>query len=732
MPRRQARPPVVTPSLPDLRWLCKRELWGGLLGMLSLLSALALVSIIRGGLGVALVGLVRGLFGWGAYPMVALSLATAAWLVGYQRLADRFLVRPSQALGLEILVLACLGLLHVASPTYQGYLLAQRGGGGGFVGWTLVLLLDGLLGRVLGALVLATGAIGGAILILDLPWALLRGMAERSLTAWREQPSRAPLAVAPDVERSARVAPEEPLQSKPPATPLKRLPGPPAETPTRRRRSRSARLPSLDLLAPASPRPSDDAEARYQAQVIEETLAQFGVPARVVDVQRGPTVTQFGVEPGFMERRRADGTTIRRKVRVSRIATLSNDLALALAAPSLRIEAPVPGRPLVGIEVPNSKTTLVNLRSVMESDAYQRIRSSLRVCLGEGVAGRPVAADLASMPHLLIAGATGSGKSVCINALVACLLLENSPEALQLILVDPKRVELTSFNGVPHLVAPVVVEVEEIVRALRWLCQEMDLRYKLFAKLRVRHIEGHNAAVQRRRGQRLPYIVVLIDELADLMMVAPDEVERYICRLAQMGRATGIHLVVATQRPSVDVLTGLIKANFPARIAFAVSTQVDSRVILDCAGAEQLLGRGDMLYMAPEANRLLRLQGCFVSDAELAAIANYWREAVAEEAEEEVEEGEAGTPWDGLPGFGSEDDTLLNEALELIREQERASTSFLQRRLHIGYSRAARLMEQLEAQGVVGPDLGGGRSREVLIAAEAGETPDENGGEEEL
>jgi len=730
MPRQQATPTVVHRSPPDLRWLRKREVWGAVLGLFSLLSALALLSVIRGALGTGLVRFLRGLFGWGAYPVVAMTLAAAAWLLARERLAARISVRASRALGAELFLLACLGLLHLPFATLEGYLLAERGGGGGgYVGWTLVYLLSRIFGRLLGGLLLAVVAVAGSALAFDVSWSLLRDLGDHLVAALdrRLAPPAPPPAEGPRVERPAPALPVQQPKIRPAVTSPGRAastpPASPAPAATARRRARSLRLPSLDLLSPASPLAEDDAETRYQAQVIEETLAHFGVPAVVADVQRGPAVTQFGLEPGFIERKAANGTTLRRKVRVNRIVALSNDLALALAlaVPSLRIEAPLPGRPLVGIEVPNRKPSMVNLRSVMESDVFQRIRSPLRLALGQGVSGRPAAADLASMPHLLIAGATGSGKSVCINALIACLLLENPPEALQLVLVDPKRVELTSFDGVPHLIGRVIVDVEQTVAALRWLCQEMEQRYRLFAGLKVRHIEGHNAAVGRRKGQRLPFVVVFIDELADLMMVAPEEVERSVCRLAQMGRATGIHLVVATQRPSVDVLTGLIKANFPARIAFALTTQVDSRVILDCAGAEQLLGRGDMLFMSPDANRLLRLQGCFVSDAELAAVTGYWREAVEDGGDQE----DTSPPWDSISAEDSEEDPLLSQALELIGRQSQTSTSFLQRRLRIGYSRAARLMEQLEAQGVVGPDPGGGRRRQLFVSTVDEGVPDQ-------
>jgi S-DNA-T family DNA segregation ATPase FtsK/SpoIIIE len=432
----------------------------------------------------------------------------------------------------------------------------------------------------------------------------------------------------------------------------------------------------------------------------------------VVDVNEGPTITQFALEPGFVERRGPDGQMKRRKVRVSRITALANDLALALSASPIRIEAPVPGRPYVGLEVPNPEVSLVNLREVMESEAFQSLDTPLKLALGKGTSGEPVVADLATMPHLLIAGATGSGKSVCINATVACLLFNNRPEDLKLILVDPKRVELTNFNGISHLLAPVIVEVEEVVGALKWVTQEMDRRFKIFSGLHVRDIEAYKALPASRQQEHLPYIIIIIDELADLMMIAPDEVERLICRIAQMARATGIHLIIATQRPSVDVVTGLIKANFPSRISFAVTSQVDSRVILDTPGAEKLLGRGDMLYMASDSSQLVRLQGSYVSTKELNKLVRFWKRATIYD----LEEAEGPAPWEGMElKAESERDDLLEQAIELVCQHEWASTSFLQRRLRIGYPRAARLMDQLEELGVVGPAEGGGRSRPVLV-----------------
>jgi len=435
------------------------------------------------------------------------------------------------------------------------------------------------------------------------------------------------------------------------------------------------------------------------------------VPARVVEVNQGPAVTQFGLDPGYVERRTTGGQVERQRVRVNRIASLADDLALALAASPIRIEAPVPGRPVIGLEVPNDSVALVSLRGVMESPAFQHIDSGLTIALGADVSGHAVAVDLALMPHLLIAGATGSGKSVCINAIVCCLLFNNTPRELRMLMVDPKMVELTAYNGIPHLLAPVVVDVEQVVNALAWITRQMDERYKRFNQAGVRNLEEFNRQMRRSAEEEtLPVLVVLIDELADLMMMAPDEVERHICRVAQMGRATGIHLVIATQRPSVDVVTGLIKANFPARISFAVSSQVDSRVILDQVGAESLLGRGDMLFVAPQQAGSIRLQGCFVSDHEIERLTEYWKGQAGGE-----EQPHLFPPWAGLEAQGHTD-SLLEEAIRLIRGRERISTSFLQRQLRLGFPRAARLMEQMEEQGLVGPDEGAGRGRQVLIS----------------
>ena len=471
-------------------------------------------------------------------------------------------------------------------------------------------------------------------------------------------------------------------------------------------------LPPIDILDKPVEVQLDKEDIDNRARLIEEALASYGVEARVVQVNMGPTVTQFGVEPGWdrkykeIKDRGRNGSYEKRieevsrtRVRVERITSLASDLALALASPSIRIEAPVPGKPVIGIEVPNTVFGSVALRSVIETAAFQKIkaRSKLAVTLGKGAGGEAVAADLTRMPHLLIAGATGSGKTVCLNSIICCLLLHNSPDDVQFIMIDPKRVELVTFNSIPHLLAPVVVDADKAVKALRWLNLEMDNRYRQFAQAGARNIEGYNK--ERAPGEQLPYLVLIIDELADLMMTAFDEVEHTLCRLAQLARATGIHLVVATQRPSVDVVTGLIKANFPTRISFAVTSQVDSRTILDLIGAEKLLGRGDMLYMPTETGKPKRLQGNLVSDAEIERLVYFWGNQRQLEVGHVDFDEVAERPSSGR--LAAAPDPLLEEAKHLAQEHKHVSASFLQRRLRIGYPRAARLIEALEQAGLM-------------------------------
>lgn len=481
-------------------------------------------------------------------------------------------------------------------------------------------------------------------------------------------------------------------------------------------------LPEVSLLteAPAEARePGIDQEKT--SGLIESTLREYGIEVKVEEVKVGPVVTMFGLVPGWVRRARQSRSKAeenndedRTRVRVDSIVARERDLALALAAPSLRIEAPIPGASLVGIEVPNPRPASVTLRGVMETDAYKDLleKSKLALGLGLGSGGEVAVADLARMPHLLIAGSTGSGKSVCMNTVISCMIMQNSPWETRLLLIDPKRVELTPYNGIPHLITPVVVEPEVAVNSLKGMVQEMLARYKLLEEAGARNIASYNRDLPPE--EKMPFIVVAVDELADLMMAAPHDIEHSIIRLAQLGRATGIHMIVATQRPSVNVVTGLIKANFPGRISFAVASQVDSRTILDSAGAEKLLGRGDMLFLPPDMPKPVRIQGAFLSDKEIDQLVAHWKDIQGPLPPEIVLESQDEPSDSSGPFDGDHGDDLLQKAWELATSHNRLSTSLLQRRLRIGYPRAARLMDLLEEEGVIGPGEPG-KSRDVLV-----------------
>ncbi|MCG0278340.1 MAG: DNA translocase FtsK [Thermanaeromonas sp.] len=518
---------------------------------------------------------------------------------------------------------------------------------------------------------------------------------------------------APPPAPVSAIVKDEPVQVKVyPETPV-----PPLEEEGRRRRRSRVALPAVQdsseeeildnyVLPPLSllhkpakiknPRLEKDIGERIK--ILEDTLESFGVKVKVTQVSCGPTVTRYEVQP-------APG------IKVSRIVSLADDIALSLAAPQVRIEAPIPGKAAIGIEVPNKEVAIVHLREVLETPTFTEATSKLTIALGKDIAGNPVIADLAKMPHLLIAGATGSGKSVCLNALICSMLFKAKPHELKFLMIDPKMVELTQYNGIPHLIAPVVSHPKKAATALHWMVNEMEKRYELFASAGVKDINRYNRWIQKENIDRetLPFVVVVIDELADLMMVAPADVEDAICRLAQMARAAGIHLVIATQRPSVDVITGLIKANISARIAFAVSSQIDSRTILDMAGAEKLLGRGDMLFLPTGAAKPIRVQGAYVSDREVEDLVTYIKQQGRPEyninflKEEDT-------------GFnnGEGEDELLPAAVRVVLETGQASISMLQRRLRVGYARAARLMDMMEARGFVGgPE--GTKPRAILI-----------------
>lgn len=672
---------------------------------------------------------VTQLFGWGSLVMAILTGVCGALLLR-RSFEPSLSVRWQQGVGVALLLAVFLGALHLIAGAGQSALkAAELGQGGGRIGYLISQSLISAIG-VAGAVIVLIGlAALGTIISLDIT---LKEIQDAFRTARRRAIDYYHLYLRPLPPVSTPQRDQGPVATRPasppaepgeageprPVPPVRSAPaGPSAGSPTERPQWR---LPSLDLLEASVEQELSQVDIRRRVKIIEDTLQSFNISARVVEVNQGPTVTQFGVQP-------APGVT------VNRIVARANDLALALAASPIRIEAPVPGKSVVGIEVPNAVTALVGLRGVIETTAFQRVkaRSKLAIALGQDVSGSAVCADLGKMPHLLIAGATGSGKTVCLNSIIACFLFNATPDEIKLLMVDPKMVELVGFNGIPHLIAPVVTDVSKVVNVLKWSTREMERRYKIFAASGARNIDAYNRLPPLKRGRDpLPYIVVIIDELADVMMMAPEETERLICRLAQMARATGIHLLIATQRPSVDVITGLIKANFPARISFAVTSQVDSRVVLDMAGAEKLLGRGDMLYMASDSAKTVRLQGTWVSDQELEQIVAFWKDqavgmapalADVEAGGDALLSGKAGesplmqplAPWSDEPE-GEEEDELLPQAIEVVREAGRASASLLQRKLRIGYARAGRLIDLMEEQGIIGGPAEGGRAREVL------------------
>jgi S-DNA-T family DNA segregation ATPase FtsK/SpoIIIE len=542
----------------------------------------------------------------------------------------------------------------------------------------------------------------------------------------RMQPEPEPAPVAPAARTSSRRAtttaaaepsmptPEPtirvPVRQGPQAAPAQ-LPVSPIPAPSRALRGEPMPLPPIEQLPYYETHKPNEEDLAAKARLIQEKLASFRVQAWVREINTGPAVTQFALEPG-------EG------VKVRRITELQNDLALALAAPSLRIEAPVPGFARVGIEVPNAQIMTVGLRETLESSAFRKGKQKLPIPLGLDVNGKYIVGDLTKMPHLLIAGATGAGKSVCINGIISTFLLTRRPDEVKLLMIDPKMVELSGYNGVPHLQAPVVTEMPKVVPTLRLVLREMERRYAMFSQLGVRNLDGYRLKTADEPGaERLPYLVVIIDELADLMMTTPVEVESLLQRLTQMARATGIHLIIATQRPSVDVLTGIIKANVPARIAFMVSSGTDSRVILDVPGAERLLGKGDMLFLPPDAAKPQRIQGAFVADEDVPRLVEHWQRVVPvpEYAEEWINLPTASED-SGAGGSGDldEEDPLWDQAIEIVRKQGTASASMLQRRLRIGYNRAARMIQEMEDQGIIGP-ADGIRGRTVFLTDESAE-----------
>jgi DNA segregation ATPase FtsK/SpoIIIE, S-DNA-T family len=694
----------------------------------ALLTLFGIFGLSKGTLLGKWVDLLHRWIGWGHLLVVLLS--AAGGILAFRRSLRPFKIHWGRVIAMELAAFLTLALLSAVN----GNSLAEGSMLGGQVGWGLSMLFARYLGPIWGGSIifilwlLMVVTAFGLWHVLEI-WLLQQAGVENASelvkarvagsTVSPDEPVVSPLSSDEPAGMSVKSPAKKTAQKLPPEFRKSFKVSDRQDSRPAAPQPRSDRLPPLNvLLGEQSVRP-DERNINQTAGLIEKSLSEFGIPAKVVGFRIGPTVTQFAVQPGFIKKGTEEDAQ-QMKVRVAQIASLQKDLALALSAERLRIEAPVPGRAYVGIEVPNTRSALVRLRPLLETDSFYKVGSPLTVALGRDVSGAPLVADLARMPHLLIAGTTGSGKSVCIAALATCLAMNNAPEDLRMVMIDSKMVELIRFNGLAHLYGKVETDVTRILGVLRWVVVEMEHRYKLLEAAKARDIDAYNRRLQRRKeAATLPRIVVLIDEMADLMMSAPDQTEHNLVRLAQMARATGIHLVVATQRPSTDVVTGLIKANFPARLAFAVASGVDSRVILDLPGAETLLGRGDMLFLNPEVGNPIRAQGIMVSDQEIERVIAHWQKMTPEK--------DSKPPWETmLLEAESEDgdEVLVEQAITLLKKEQRASASMLQRRLRIGYPRAARLLDQLEEMGVVGPSMGGGRDREVLLE------PDEENGEE--
>ena len=656
--------------------------------------------------------------GWVAYPLLTIVACIGIALATRQiKLPIPITITPKQWLGTVLLLIMLMPLTHIMLDTSLAG--SQLGEGGGRLGFALAQPLVYFFGAIASYLFYGTIAIYGVTLILHYTWhdflhhmrlfaewlrewALQISPADTKHTIAAQQKSApAKQKQRPVIDRKKMEDLRAQMQLNPPVVVAKKE----EEKPKKRKHNgkRDPLLPPLSLLPTAKVETMSPEELAEKREILQTTLKDFGITADVLeDSLVGPAITQFAVVPKL--------------VRVSKIAGLSKDLALALQAPRIRIQAPVPGHGYVGIEVPNGRISTVKLGNVIKSPVFQRVKGGTGIALGLDVSGSAVVSDVTKLPHMLVAGQTGSGKSVFVNSVIASLVFNNTPDDVKLIMIDPKKVELIRFNKLPHLIGKVEVEGERAVGVLQWLTGEMDDRYRKLSEIGARNIKGYNEKIQKHKNvKKMPYIVAFIDELADLMVQFGNEVEKYLCRLAQMARAVGIHLVVATQRPSTDVLTGLIKANFPTRVSFAVASGTDSRVILDSVGAEALLGRGDMLFLSADASTPQRIQGCFVSDEEIDAIVNHWQEALPKYKR-------GGTPWATLidkQAYVSEADDLLERALELAQKYDSVSSSMLQRRLRIGYPRAAKLMKKLYEMGMVEDPQSGGRTRKSLVDRES-------------
>jgi DNA segregation ATPase FtsK/SpoIIIE, S-DNA-T family len=698
-----------------------RDLLGILLLALALILLLGFFGITSGVMVSAITRFLTISIGWGRFLLVIVLIVIALQVIRWRKdSANRSSL--GKLLAIEFAFFLLLGMFSLLKA---GGANAARSGldPGGVIGWGIAEFFRLIFGPTFGFVILLA-LFSVCLIVAFRVFSHIENFVRMQLSGTTakaeetDEPALATAAIVTEPDEKSPVDRQQPKKSVwlPPEF-RKTFDSPTlADEKPESTQDRSPELPPLSLLQKGSIHKPDTRSINMSAGLIEKTLDEFGIPAKVVGYRTGPTVTQFAVEPGYIDKSDDE----RHKIRVSQISSLQRDLALALSAERLRIEAPVPGKSYVGIEIPNANSAEVQLRPLLESEAFFRVNSPLALALGRDVSGRPVVTDLASMPHLLIAGTTGSGKSVCITALTTSLVMNNTPEDLKLAMIDPKRVELMRFNGLPHLMGNVETEIERILGVLRWATTEMDFRYKMLEKAHARNIDSYNMKMERQGKKKLPKIVILIDELADLMISAPDQTEHAIIRLAQKARAIGIHLILATQRPSTDVVTGLIKANFPTRISFTVASSIDSRVILDTNGAETLLGKGDMLFLHPEIGLPMRAQGVIVLDKELGKIIKWWKkqEEETDGTSQSRYDDSAEPPWEervGAEEEEDEDEALIEEAISLIKAEGHASASYFQRQLHVGYPRAARLVDQLEEMGVIGPSQGGGREREILI-----------------
>jgi len=695
----------------------KKNIIALILFLIGVVSTLSLFHM-AGNFGEALRPKLFSLFGWGTF-FFPILLAVVALM---RLLPSKFHFSVSRYIGFFLFVVFGHGLLHLVAPAEKGLELIDRGQGGGYLGWLASYWIRTGIGDI------AAGFLLGVLFFVGLMMATNKNLNDivnwfRSFQSEEDEEETD----GEEEEPEQDLEPEKPQEEHGHALPVfstrlldsvkltgKRTVDLREEAPKVKTVLPAYERPPLALLSDVTTRPASGDVKKSQV-VIQKTLETFGIPVAMGEVNVGPTVTQYTLKP-------EEG------VKIAKITALHNDLALALSAHPVRIEAPIPGKSLVGIEVPNKAVSVVRLREMLQSKDFQRSDYALPFAVGKDVTGQCIVTDLAKMPHLLVAGATGSGKSVMINDIITSLIYKNGPAMLKMLMVDPKRVELALYNGIPHLLSPVITEPEKAIHSLRWAVGEMERRYRVLAEVKKKDITSYNSG---KRGEEImPYVVIVIDELAEIMVKYGREVESAIVRLAQMARAVGMHLVVSTQRPSVDVITGLIKANITSRIAFNVASAIDSRTILDTSGAEKLLGNGDMLFLRGDISKPRRLQAAYISEDEVKRVTEFLTSNGTPEydlsitAPQQSPNGFGG----GLDGEGDVDDTLMNEAIKVVRESKRASTSLLQRRLRIGYSRAARIIDMLEQRGIVGPGQGS-KPREVLdpgdeiIDEESLETP---------